>query len=133
MATYQGRKYRKLYSHLCGLTTGEWRATFSDIEAIVGDKLKPSARRHRASWANDNTQSFARAWLAAGWKTADVNMGAETLLFRRENFCVTDAQSASTADALDALEELQTALTHGGVDLAEWARSLRAERRAAGL
>ncbi len=133
MAAYQGRKYRKLYSYLCGLRTGEWRATFSDIEAIVGDKLKPSARRHRASWANDNTQSFARAWLAAGWKTADVNMSAETLTFRREDICAPEGHSISTVNTLHALDELQTALAYRGVDLDEWARSLRAERRAAGL
>ena len=85
MAAYQGRKYRKLHSHLCGLATGEWRASFSDIEAIIGDKLPPAARTHRAWWANDATHTHGQAWLVAGWKTEKVNMSAETLLFRRKD------------------------------------------------
>ncbi|MDE2787167.1 MAG: hypothetical protein OXL37_10940 [Chloroflexota bacterium] len=81
---YKGRKYRKLYAHLRSLSSQEWKASFDDIEAIIGDRLPASARRHRASWANDITQARARAWLAAGWETADVDMDAETLLFRRK-------------------------------------------------
>ena len=82
MAAYQG-KYRKLYSHLCELTTREWRTSFAEIESIIGFQLPPSARRHRASWANDHSQARPRAWLAAGWNTAEVNMSAETLTFQR--------------------------------------------------
>ena len=82
---YKGRKYRKLYAHLCNLPFREWKASFADIEVIIGDHLPASARRHRASWANDITQARARAWLAAGWETAQVNMDAETLLFRRND------------------------------------------------
>ena len=81
---YKGRKYRKLYAHLRSLSSQEWKASFDDIEAIIGDRLPASARRHRASWANDITQARARAWLAAGWETAQVDMDAETLLFRRK-------------------------------------------------
>ena len=85
MAAYNGRKYRKLHSHLCGLTAGEWRTSFADIEAVLGNKLPPAARTHRAWWANDVTHTHGRAWLAAGWETAEVKMGAETLLFRRKD------------------------------------------------
>ena len=81
---YKGRKYRKLYAHLRSLSSREWKASFADIEAIIGDRLPASARRHRASWANDITQARARAWLAAGWETAQVDMDAETLTFRRK-------------------------------------------------
>lgn len=80
---YRGRKYRKLYAHLRSLPSRKWKASFADIEAIIGDHLPASARRHRASWANDITQARARAWLAAGWETAQVDMDAETLTFRR--------------------------------------------------
>lgn len=80
---YQGRKYRDLHKHLCSMTTQEWRASFSDIEAIIADKLPPAARNHRAWWANDISHTHGRAWLTAGWKTAEVNMSAETLTFRR--------------------------------------------------
>ena len=132
MAAYRGQKYRKLHSHLCGLTAGEWKASFADVEAIIGDKLPPAARTHRAWWANGSAMVQERAWKAAGWKTADVDMNAETLLFRREGIYVPEGQSVSTVDALDALDELQTALVQRGVDLAGWARELRTERRATG-
>ena len=29
-------KYRRLYEHLCGLRTGEWRTSFGEIESIIG-------------------------------------------------------------------------------------------------
>ena len=129
---YKGRKYQKLYAHLLSLSSKEWKASFADIEVIIGERLPASARRYRASWANDITQARARAWIAAGWETADVDMDAQTLLFRREDFYPPDGQSVSTNDALDALDQLQTALGARGVDLAGWARNLRAERRANG-
>ena len=127
---YQGRKYQNLYAHLRNLPSQEWKASFADIEAIIGDHLPASARRHRASWANDITQARARAWLAAGWETAQVDMDAETLLFRREVIGAPDRQPASADDALDALDQLQAALGTRGVDLAGWARNVQAERRA---
>lgn len=78
-------KYRRLYAHLCGLPTREWRATFREIESIVGFELPASARLHRPWWANQeggNGHSQALAWTVAGWETAEVDMDAETLLFR---------------------------------------------------
>lgn len=133
MAAYSGRKYRKLHSHLCGLTVGEWRASFADIEAIIGNQLPPAARTHRAWWANGSAMVQERAWKAAGWKTAEVDMDAETLLFRRKEYYAPDERHSSRTDALNALDELQTALAGRGVDLGGWAQDLRAERRATGL
>ena len=82
MATYQG-KYQKLHSHLRNLEAREWQATFGQVEAVIEFNLPNAARDHRAWWANDNSHTHARAWLTAGWKTADVNMRTGTLLFRR--------------------------------------------------
>ena len=82
MTPYRG-KYRKLHTHLRSLAIREWRASFSEIEAVLGFKLPPSARRYSAWWANDSNNIHGRAWLTAGWKTAEVNMNAETLTFRR--------------------------------------------------
>ena len=79
-------KYRKLYQHLCALEMQEWRTTFSETEAVIGLKLPDSARQHRPWWGNQkggNGHSHAVAWSAAGWETAQVDMAAETLLFRR--------------------------------------------------
>ena len=79
-------KYRKLYAHLCGLRSQEWQASFTEVEAVLGFRLPLSARMHRPWWANQsrgNGHSHALAWTTAGWETAQVDMEAETLLFRR--------------------------------------------------
>ena len=79
-------KYQGLYSHLSGLQSTEWRTSFSEVESILGFGLPASARRDNAWWANkdDDTRHIqCIAWIAAGWETADVDMNAETLLFRR--------------------------------------------------
>ncbi len=80
-------KYQRLYTHLCGLTTREWRTSFRELESIIGFEFPASARLHRPWWANQtggNGHSQSLAWSAAGWETADVDMDAETLLLRRK-------------------------------------------------
>ena len=79
-------KYQRLYTHLCGLTTEEWRTSFGEIESILGFELPASARFHRPWWSNQSGggHSQALAWSAAGWETADVDMDAEALLLRRK-------------------------------------------------
>ena len=79
-------KYRKLYLHLCDLAEQEWTTSFSKVEAIIGFSLPPSARKHRAWWANergDTSHTHSLAWSAAGWETVKVDMKAQSLLFRR--------------------------------------------------
>ena len=81
-------KYRRLYVHLCGLRSREWSASFAEVEAVLDFRLPPSARMHRPWWANQsrgNGHSHALAWTTAGWETAQVEMEAETLLFRRKH------------------------------------------------
>ena len=62
-------KYQRLYTHLCSLTTEEWRTSFSEIEYIIEFDLPASARFHRPWWSNQtggNGHSQALAWSAAG-------------------------------------------------------------------
>ena len=79
-----GGKYWKLRAYLEAHPRREWRSTFSNIESILGFKLPASARMYRPWWANekDARHSQAVAWSAAGWETAEVDMEAETVLFR---------------------------------------------------
>jgi transcriptional regulator with XRE-family HTH domain len=58
-------------------------ASFSTLEEILGRALPPSARRHRAWWANDTTHSHARGWLAAGWLVESADVLDEIVAFRR--------------------------------------------------
>lgn len=80
-------KYQRLYTHLCGLTDQEWKASFAEIETIIGFGLPESARLHKPWWANQKGgggHSQALAWTMAGWETAEVDLDSETLILRRK-------------------------------------------------
>ena len=80
-------KYAPLYRHLLSANAGlEWRTTFGEVESILGFRLPDSARLHRPWWSNSkkgNGHSHALAWQAAGWRTREVDIEAETLVFAR--------------------------------------------------
>ena len=79
-------KYQRLYTHLLVHEAQEWRASFNEIESIIGFELPASARLHRPWWANQkgaSGHSQALAWNIAGWETAEVDLNSETLTFRR--------------------------------------------------
>ena len=84
MGEYRMSKYAPLTQHLITLAKPIWHTTFSEVERILGFSLPPSARSYQAWWANsfDNLPQH-RAWLEAGWETADLNLRAEHVLFRR--------------------------------------------------
>ena len=85
--TAQRGKYAPLHRHLLGLKSEEWRATFGEVERVLGFQLPDSARIHRPWWANQGERgghSHALAWEMAGWKTAQVDMAKETLVFLRD-------------------------------------------------
>lgn len=77
-------KYAKLTRCLGEKRDREWSPSFREIEEILGFALPPAARRHRAWWSNnDSNNVMTRAWLDAGWRTEQVDMNRETLVFRR--------------------------------------------------
>lgn len=79
-------KYARLYCHLAQLSGHEWQARFGEIEKILGFRLPDSARIHRPWWANQGQRgghSHALAWEMAGWKTSQVNVAEERLVFIR--------------------------------------------------
>ena len=81
-------EYNKLYTHLCGLQVKEWETTFGEIESIIGFRLPEWARQFRGWWANKrpvNGLLITPLWIEAGWKTAEVDMGSETLVFVKLN------------------------------------------------
>ena len=57
---------------------------FSEIEEILGSPLPDSARLYRPFWANQGqggAHLASLAWQMAGWKTSQVDMAGETLVF----------------------------------------------------
>ena len=57
---------------------------FAEVESVLGFRLPNSAFRHRPWWANETKgHVHAQAWLEAGYETAQVNMEAKKLVFRK--------------------------------------------------
>ena len=95
-------KYSHLYHHLSTTARRDWKASFGEIENILGFELPPSARLYRPWWANQTRgggHSHALAWQAAGWKTRDVDLEAETLVFERTD-TVSGRPAAATKEHL---------------------------------
>ena len=77
-------KFEPLTRHLSRVPASEYRTTFAEVERILGFKLPPSARRHRPWWSNNpDNSAMTKAWLAAGFRTEQVDMAGERLVFRR--------------------------------------------------
>ena len=78
-------KYDPLRDHLTAIRGDRWRASFKEIEKIIGTPLPPSARMYAAWWANDDGRSRVQAhsWLKAGWCTTEVDVPGERVTFVR--------------------------------------------------
>ncbi|MGE3144534.1 MAG: hypothetical protein AB7K35_03000 [Pseudorhodoplanes sp.] len=77
-------KYEPLPQFLAQRETSRIRLEFKAIEKILGFKLPKSAYEYEAWWSNNETgHSHARAWLAAGWRTTDVDIASREVTFVR--------------------------------------------------
>ena len=77
-------KYAPLAAHLRESGQDTVPMTFDDIAQIIGAELPSSAFTHRAWWSNNPTNNvMTHAWLEAGYTTAEVDMAARTLVFRK--------------------------------------------------
>ena len=76
-------KYLRLTDFLQGLSNDgetEWTPSFDEVEEVLGEPLPASARQHRPWWANQG-RAHSLAWENAGWKTANVDVENEELVF----------------------------------------------------
>ena len=92
-------KYSPLSDHFASLTQDTWRATFTDIELLLGSTL-PKAARQPAWWIGEG-KTHQSAWLDHDWRVSAVGDGVVT--FRRARahdiqpqVLKTAAESAST-------------------------------------
>lgn len=74
----RGSKYDALAEWLIASGTSEVRSTFEQIEEVLGFAMPPSARNHPAWWSGS---VVARSIGSAGWRAAQVNLTAETVVF----------------------------------------------------
>lgn len=76
-------KYQPLADHLRRLSADEWRASFAEVEAVLGFPLPKSASTQGAWWSNENDKPHKTAWLDTGWRVADVDRREGKVVFER--------------------------------------------------
>lgn len=77
-------KYEPLGQFLRNQGAAEIELSFRDIERITGVKLPPKAQHHRAWWSNNPSNNvMTKVWLEAGFESAQVDISARKLVFRR--------------------------------------------------
>lgn len=80
----RSNKYAALEEFLGRQAAGSVAMTFAQIERVIRAPLPPVAFRHRAWWSNNPSNSvMTQAWLRAGFESAQVDMAARRLVFRR--------------------------------------------------
>ncbi|MCX6032964.1 MAG: helix-turn-helix transcriptional regulator [Chloroflexi bacterium] len=80
----QEGKYRPLFDRLSSNRTDEVTLSLTEIEAILGDALPPSARTTRGWWGNRDRGSLqAAAWMEAGYQVQEVDLAAGRVVFRK--------------------------------------------------
>src|SRR5437764_4024122 len=77
-------KYDRLGEFLQSQRSREVPMTFAEIERVIGDKLPPNSPQYPAWWSNNPTNNvMTKVWLAAGFRTEQVDTKARKVVFRR--------------------------------------------------
>jgi hypothetical protein len=109
-------KYEPLPQFLSAGTASTRRMSFEQIERVLGFNLPKSAYEHEAWWSNNATgHSHARAWLAAGWRTQDVDLEGRKVTFYRETQPPASSRSPVKLDPWGCMAGTVTIMP--GVDL----------------
>jgi hypothetical protein len=77
-------KYESLTARLAGHPEPEWRASFAEIEEVLGFPLPKGARTGKVWWANSGAQPHQRAWTGGGWEVIDADHIGGLVTFRRK-------------------------------------------------
>lgn len=101
-------RYAPLADYLRKSGKAEIPMTFDDIEEVIGSRLPPRASAHRAWFSNNPTSNpMTRAWLAAGYRSADVDMAKRKLVFRKIVAEQPAAELREIAGAIPTVAELR--------------------------
>lgn len=77
-------KYDRLGDFLQSQRSKEVPMTFAEIERVIGGKLPPNSPQYPAWWSNNPTNNvMTKVWLAAGFRTEQVDTRARKVVFRR--------------------------------------------------
>lgn len=94
-------KYADLGNFLSSQRTDAVPMTFREIERVTGAPL-PRSKKYPAWWSNNTSNNvMTKVWLDAGFRTEQVDIGGERLVFRR----VRPASTTSLPPAAPGLSE----------------------------
>jgi hypothetical protein len=99
-------KYNPLSARLAGHAGPEWRASFSELEEVLGFPLPRGARTGKAWWRNDVATPHSRAWTSHGWEAGDVDHAEGLVIFRKAAAPPPTAEGEDTADEPAILKRL---------------------------
>lgn len=105
-------KYDPLRRHLGDLQVDQWRASFDDVEKVLGASL-PAAARTKPDWWAGESGAHVQAWTEGGWATADVDIAAGEVTFFRAPRSQATAQ-AERRPLPPPLESARTLAVRGG-------------------
>lgn len=76
-------KYFRLRQYLSDTKEPILAMSFSDIEEILGFQLSASAYKYPAIWSNSDSHPLAVAWLNAGYRSEQLSLSRQTIVFRK--------------------------------------------------
>ncbi len=113
-------KYYPLEQHLKSNGGSTIPMTFREIESVIKDSLPPSARKHRAWWSNNTSNSvITHSWLKVGYKTAKVDLDNESLVFERVDSgkdSIHGAVAGIGKKQLHAHDDVPSSISADGID-----------------
>ncbi len=114
-----GSKYERLYRYLREQPRVELILPMGRLEAILGEPLPASARRDRGFWSNRRGGLQASAWLEAGFRVDQVDLGGEQVRFRRIGAISSRAQDRHSTWDGERVRALREHMGMNQADLAE--------------
>ena len=82
--------------------------SFQEIERVLGFALPASARTYQAWWANDPKHSQAKAWLDAGAKSGQLDIRAETVVFRKQTQAIASFETGTSYHTVEDMTSNKT-------------------------
>jgi hypothetical protein len=90
-------KYSRLGEFLRAQRGKEVPMTFAEIERVIGSKLPPNSPQYPAWWSNNPSNNvMTKVWLAAGFRTEQVDIKSRKVVFRRVEPNAAEASAPQT-------------------------------------
>ena len=118
-------KYKPLERHLRASGKTRLPLTFSQIEKIIGGPLPAAARRYPAWWSNnEGSHVQAQAWREPGYRTKQVDLAGEKLIFVADDSPLPGSSAAAIGNTESASRSLfgsmmGTTIVIPGVDITQ--------------